>query len=139
MRVTILAPMKRGLKGALAKAWDTAILSYNPCPDEKGTERWYQGGITGTAGYSYNPCPDEKGTESSKDGGTGWDPECYNPCPDEKGTESLCLRLYLIRIPLVTILAPMKRGLKARKATRTPKHQFDVTILAPMKRGLKEY
>ena len=39
-------------------------------------------------------------------------PLCYNPCPDEKGTERFCM--FKLHTPLieVTILAPMKRGLK---------------------------
>ena len=38
---------------------------------------------------SYNPLPDEKGTESTEDGETPITYAiCYNPLPDEKGTES---------------------------------------------------
>ena len=38
-RVTILAPMKRGLKDHVYSAdSNPACTCYNPCPDEKGTE-----------------------------------------------------------------------------------------------------
>ena len=36
--VTILAPMKRGLKGHDIEIIIDATGGYNPCPDEKGTE-----------------------------------------------------------------------------------------------------
>ena len=37
--VTILAPMKRGLKGHGIPRFSLRNGRYNPCPDEKGTER----------------------------------------------------------------------------------------------------
>ena len=61
----------------------------------------------------------------------------YNPCPDEKGTESELLDKQLKFLNQVTILAPMKRGLKAVLYNSEEILNF-VTILAPMKRGLKE-
>ena len=37
--VTTIAPMKRGLKAAEFMSIFIALISYNHCPDEKGTER----------------------------------------------------------------------------------------------------
>ena len=39
-QVTILAPMKRGLKAKPRKRSTTSTACYNPCPDEKGTESY---------------------------------------------------------------------------------------------------
>ena len=84
--VTTLAPMKRGLKVSLDYSHPTCHASYNPCPDEKGTERT-------------PPTPRRH------------ELQCYNPCPDEKGTESHA-QAHATRHQPVTTLAPMKRGLK---------------------------
>ena len=61
----------------------------------------------------------------------------YNPCPDEKGTERPLFGLYQLLFNLVTILAPMKRGLKDSVRGICYAQSNRVTILAPMKRGLK--
>ena len=103
--------MKRGLKASYVSIALPRKQCYNPCPDEKGTERTIKLPITppfyvvtilapmkrGLKAdplwrvrrtlFGYNPCPDEKGTERSVE---GVEPEIapgYNPCPDEKGTE----------------------------------------------------
>ena len=136
--VTILYPMKRGLKVSTNNAFLKGDSRYNPLPDEKGTESIvkYTIVIVYHVYLSYNPLPDEKGTESTFNptihGFTGG----YNPLPDEKGTERLfqCIR----KNPrVVTILYPMKRGLKALSIQRYTDSPA-VTILYPMKRGLKE-
>ena len=64
----------------------------------------------------------------------------YNRFPDEKGTE----RLKQVISPTkkfssqVTIVSPMKRGLKANRGNQR-RGRSEVTIVSPMKRGLKEW
>ncbi len=60
--VTILAPMKRGLKATIRGRSRIETSCYNPCPDEKGTERILMQPTENDV-KGYNPCPDEKGTE----------------------------------------------------------------------------
>ena len=66
----------------------------------------------------------------------------YNRFPDEKGTERIVITLRdtdLIMYP-VTIVSPMKRGLKVRIADELRSGDArPVTIVSPMKRGLKGY
>ena len=57
--------MKRGLKGNNHLRDHLAIVSYNPLPDEKGTERVRIDSIRFWKQLRYNPLPDEKGTESA--------------------------------------------------------------------------
>ena len=59
----------------------------------------------------YNPLPDEKGTESPYASLPSFSCAGYNPLPDEKGTESAILFPFIF-VENVTILYPMKRGLK---------------------------
>ena len=87
--------MKRGLKdrGGGGEKRLKRISGYNPLPDEKGTERRLNDLLIHDV-YALL---------------------CYNPLPDEKGTESV--RAMTLNTDLevreVTILYPMKRGLKA--------------------------
>ena len=104
-QVTIVSPMKRGLKAIANNHPRCSFASYNRFPDEKGTESINQPITIAEAQRSYNRFPDEKGTERA--------------------------RLDSVRRPLdVTIVSPMKRGLKDTV-------QGMVTIVSPMKRGLK--
>ena len=88
VKVTFLAPMKRGLKAHISV-------------------------VRGLTPFRNIPCPDEKGTESHTFGYLVKSVKCNIPCPDEKGTESAVAILRFIAIIAVTFLAPMKRGLKA--------------------------
>ena len=96
--VTIVSPMKRGLKDrtSLPIRKLLSIESYNRFPDEQGTEsRETEGHLSRSR--SYNRFPDEKGTESEL-ATLNVSPSrvClqdslavkgYNRFPDEKGTE----------------------------------------------------
>ncbi len=86
---------------------------------------------------SYNPCPDEKGTERTSANGLAPPLGGYNPCPDEKGTESPSILDVQFSRVYVTTRAPMKRGLKAADPELT-QYATEVTTRAPMKRGLKD-
>ena len=65
--------------------------------------------------------------------------EGYNRFPDEKGTERLLIPLFLHHPPLVTIVSPMKRGLKDLTPDSRARSLASVTIVSPMKRGLKAH
>ena len=130
--------MKRGLKATHSASSQRQTSGYNPCPDEKGTESSLTYSVPPCVPGRYNPCPDEKGTESCRDGTKLGNPtSSYNPCPDEKGTESNKAALYGRFRRRVTILAPMKRGLKVIRFCAVVVCDW-VTILDPMKRGLKD-
>ena len=89
---------------------------------------------------SFNPCPDEKGTERLTWGPPVWERSGFNPCPDEKGTERAQKKATAPKDNrLVSILILTKRGLKAHFPTFTPSHLLLVSILAPTKRGLKAH
>ena len=60
----------------------------------------------------------------------------YNRFPDEKGTERYFGR-HNAPLCRVTIVSPMKRGLKGQHGYRGGLERL-VTIVSPMKRGLKE-
>ena len=61
----------------------------------------------------------------------------YNRFPDEKGTESTKEDTHAWRTKTVTIVSPMKRGLKAFLNLSNSLFIL-VTIVSPMKRGLKD-
>ena len=186
--VTIVSPMKRGLKGKsgkLGSSLGTISTSYNRFPDEKGTER--RGSCIGRHGdrvtivspmkrglkeQRLSPVlgehlivtivsPMKRGLKENKDyrlscrasvvtivspmkrGLKAPEPcECagidgsYNRFPDEKGTESDGYYLHISRLLSVTIVSPMKRGLKDQTEGRSGTDN-EVTIVSPMKRGLK--
>ena len=93
-------------------------MSYNPFPDEKGTERFLQ--CVHNAAFSlrgYNPFPDEKGTESKR----------------------CATSTVLTNVTRVTIHSPTKRGLKVfSNECMGACLQSGVTIHSPTKRGLKD-
>ena len=56
----------------------------------------------------------KRGLKVYRDEDTNTDTKCYNRFPDEKGTESYFSPRLVCLSDKVTIVSPMKRGLKVR-------------------------
>ena len=130
--------MKRGLKVSGGAPTLFSRSGYNRFPDEKGTERVLPLPRNLRHPDGYNRFPDEKGTERATLGRCNEDGLVTIVSPMKRGLKGRS-SVFALRILTCYNRFPDEKGTESEPACPNPKTIRLVTIVSPMKRGLKAY